>query len=43
MMEVESYQVRISQDDLDELKQRLALSKFPDELDEAGWDMGSPF
>ncbi|KAK6843724.1 microsomal epoxide hydrolase [Apiospora arundinis] len=42
MTDIKSYQIAISGTRLDDLKQRLSLARFPDELDEAGWDMGAP-
>lgn len=32
----------VSDEDLKNLRDKLALSRFPDELDEAGWDYGAP-
>lgn len=36
------FKVAIPENDLDALKQRLALTRFPDELDEAKWNYGAP-
>ena len=41
-MAVEAYNVNIPETALTELRQRLSLTDLPDELDEAGWDMGAP-
>ena len=42
MAGIEPYKIAIPQEKLDRLKQKLALTDFPDELDEAAWDYGSP-
>ncbi|KAK2732371.1 hypothetical protein FQN55_004244 [Onygenales sp. PD_40] len=36
------YTINIPQSKIDKLKQKLALADLPDELDGAGWDLGSP-
>ena len=36
------YTISIQDSQIADLKQRLSLAKFPDELDGAGWDLGSP-
>ena len=36
------FQISISDDALSSLKERLALTRFPDELEGAGWDYGAP-
>ncbi|EIM85821.1 alpha/beta-hydrolase [Stereum hirsutum FP-91666 SS1] len=36
------FQISIPDDALSALKTRLSLTRFPDELDEAGWDYGAP-
>ena len=41
-MSVERYQINVPEERLSQLKERLSLSTFPDELDEAGWDYGAP-
>lgn len=42
MADIAPYTISVAQSAIDDLKQRLALSKFPDELDDSGWDLGSP-
>ncbi|KAK8090240.1 microsomal epoxide hydrolase [Apiospora hydei] len=42
MSDIKPYQIAVPSARLDDLKQRLALATFPDELDEAGWDLGAP-
>ncbi len=42
MTEIEPFKVVIPQEKLDRLKQKLTLTDFPDELDDAAWDYGSP-
>lgn len=41
-MAAQPYKISIAESQIDDLKQRLALARFPDELDEAAWDYGSP-
>ena len=41
-MAAKVYQVNVSDSSLAELKQKLASAKLPDELEGAGWDMGTP-
>jgi hypothetical protein len=36
------FNINISDDALLRLKKKLELTTFPDELDEAGWDYGTP-
>ncbi len=36
------FTVSVSDADLDQLRQRLALTRFPDEVDEVGWEYGAP-
>ncbi|KAJ7859303.1 Alpha/Beta hydrolase protein [Mycena olivaceomarginata] len=36
------FNISVSSEQLDALKQRLALTRFPDELDDAGWAYGAP-
>jgi hypothetical protein len=38
----EPYNIDIPDTSLDDIKTRLSLAKFPDELDGAGWDLGAP-
>jgi hypothetical protein len=42
MADIEPYSIAVPASAIDDLKQRLSLARFPDELDDAGWDMGSP-
>ena len=43
MADITPYQIAVPEEQIIDLKQRLALAKFPkDELDGAGWDYGSP-
>lgn len=36
------FEITIADEQIDLLKQKLALTVFPDELDDAGWDYGVP-
>lgn len=36
------YTIDVPDSAIDDLKQRLKLARFPDELDGAGWDLGAP-
>ncbi|OCH86440.1 alpha/beta-hydrolase [Obba rivulosa] len=36
------FELHVSDEDLQRLHQKLELTTFPDELDEAGWDYGAP-
>ena len=40
--EIRPFRIDIPQADLDDLRERLARTRWPDELDEAGWDYGIP-
>jgi pimeloyl-ACP methyl ester carboxylesterase len=40
--EIQPFTIEISQADLDELKARLARTRWPDELPDVGWDYGVP-
>ena len=40
-MNIQPYQVQISDDVLDDLRDRLGRTRWPDELDDVGWDYGS--
>ncbi|KAJ8131652.1 hypothetical protein O1611_g1973 [Lasiodiplodia mahajangana] len=42
MADIKPYRIEVSESQLKDLKARLSLAKFPDELDGAGWDMGAP-
>src|SRR5207244_2837867 len=37
----EPFSVKVSDDVLDDLRQRLSRTRFPDQLDESGWDYGT--
>ncbi|KAF9005506.1 Alpha/Beta hydrolase protein [Cyathus striatus] len=37
-----SYRIDVADDKIQQLKQKLALTVFPDELEDAGWDYGVP-
>ena len=39
---MEPYQIAIPESRLSNLAQKLSITSFPDELDEAGWDYGAP-
>lgn len=41
-MEPQTYTIDVPAERIDQLKERLAISSFPDELDEAQWDYGAP-
>lgn len=42
MTEIKRYQIDIPQADLDALKDRLADTRWPDELPDVGWSYGVP-
>ncbi|XXH04991.1 hypothetical protein Hte_011415 [Hypoxylon texense] len=42
MADIKPYTIAVDDQQLKDLSIRLSLAKFPDELDEAGWDMGAP-
>ena len=42
MSSVSPYSVAITDSQIEDLKSRLALTRLPDELDDAAWDLGSP-
>jgi Epoxide hydrolase N terminus len=43
MADISPYQIVVPEEQIVDLKQRLALAKFPrDELESSGWDYGSP-
>ena len=42
MADITPFQISVSDAAIEDLKTRLNLAKFPDELDQAGWDLGSP-
>ena len=39
---METFRVAVPQNDLDDLRRRVAATRWPDELDDAGWDYGVP-
>lgn len=41
-MSVRPYKINVPEDKITRLKQKLAAAELPDELEDAGWDMGSP-
>ena len=42
MSMAKAYRIAVTDEDLALLKRKLELSRFPDELEEAGWDYGAP-
>lgn len=42
MFDIQAYKINVPQSALDDLQARLKLTKFPDELDESAWDLGTP-
>ncbi|KAI1078342.1 alpha/beta-hydrolase [Whalleya microplaca] len=42
MADIKHYNIAIEDSRLEDLKLRLSLARFPDELDGAGWEMGAP-
>jgi pimeloyl-ACP methyl ester carboxylesterase len=42
MADVQPFTISIPDSELSDLKTRLSLARFPDELDESGWDYGAP-
>jgi len=42
MADIHPYTISVPDSSIEDLKARLALAKFPDELDGAGWDYGAP-
>ncbi|KEF54145.1 uncharacterized protein A1O9_09940 [Exophiala aquamarina CBS 119918] len=42
MADIQPFTISIPGKQLDDLKLRLSLARFPDELDEAGWEYGAP-
>lgn len=42
MADITPFQINVPESQIEDLKARLSLAKFPDELDQAGWDMGAP-
>lgn len=42
IMAIEPYKINVPETAIERLRQKLATTDLPDELDEVGWDMGSP-
>lgn len=42
MADIKPYTITVPDSAIEDLKLRLSLARFPDELDGAGWDMGCP-
>lgn len=42
MADIKPYKISVPDSSISDLKNRLSLAKFPDELAHAGWDLGSP-
>jgi hypothetical protein len=42
MSTIEPFKIAIPDSEIDKLKHKLSLTQFPDELEDAGWDYGSP-
>lgn len=42
MADIKPYRIEVNESRLQDLKTRLSLARFPDELDAAEWDMGAP-
>ncbi|KAI1321271.1 microsomal epoxide hydrolase [Xylariaceae sp. FL0255] len=42
MADIKPYKISVPDSELEDLKARLKLTRFPDELESAEWDMGSP-
>lgn len=42
MSSIKPFNIAVSDEQLEQLHQKLSSATFPDELDEAGWDMGVP-
>ena len=42
MSAIEPYQISVPDSELQKLSQKLALASFPDELEQVGWDYGTP-
>ncbi len=41
-MSISPYHISVKDSEIARLKEKLALSSFPDELDQAAWDYGAP-
>lgn len=42
MSSIKPFSIAVPDEQLEQLHQKLSSATFPDELDEAGWDMGVP-
>ena len=42
MADIKPYRIAIPDTELSDLRDRLSKSRFPDELEEAAWDLGVP-
>ncbi|KAI1875465.1 hypothetical protein JX265_004523 [Neoarthrinium moseri] len=42
MADIKAYQISIKDSDISDLKDRLSRARFPDELEAAAWDLGTP-
>ena len=42
MTDIKSFRVNVPDAEILQIRQRLELTKLPDELDQAEWDLGSP-
>lgn len=42
MSNIEPFTIEIPQARIDNLKQKLSLAEFPDELEDSNWDLGCP-
>jgi microsomal epoxide hydrolase len=40
-MDIRSLEVRVSEEALDDLRERLARTRWPDEVEGVGWDYGT--
>src|SRR6266542_4702138 len=39
---IERFHIRVDDSTLDDLRQRLALTRFPDQIEGTGWEYGTP-
>jgi hypothetical protein len=42
MANIQPYNIAVPQAKIDRLNQKLALTDFPDEVENVGWDRGAP-
>ena len=40
-LDIRPYRIDVPQDDLDDLRERLSRTRWPDEIEDAGWDYGT--